>query len=85
MICTWIADYMRTILNINSPSTIFFSNTIITLVGPNGDVLYNAIINPLMGSYELSKSSYALLFLHLIPCVFGEAFPLFMRLYPFYV
>jgi hypothetical protein len=79
----WIADYMRTVLDINSPSTIFFSYTIIALAGPIGGVLCNAIINPWMGSYESSKSSYALLFLHLIACVFGVAFPLFMGLYPF--
>jgi hypothetical protein len=79
----WIADYMRTVLDINSPSTIFFSYTIIALAGPIGGVLCNAIINPWMGSYESSKSSYALLFLHLISCVFGVAFPLFNQLYPF--
>ena len=62
----WIADYMRTVLDINSPSTIFFSYTIIALAGPIGGVLCNAIINPWMGSYESSKSSYALLFVHLI-------------------
>ena len=78
----WIADYMRTVLDINSPSTIFFSYTIIALAGPIGGVLCNAIINPWMGGYESSKSSYALLFLHLISCVFGVAFPLFMGLYP---
>ena len=81
----WIADYMRTVLDINSPSTIFFSYTIIALAGPIGGVLCNAIINPWMGSYESSKSSYALLLLHLAACVFGVAFPLFMGLYPFCV
>ena len=79
----WIADYMRTVMDINNPSTIFFSYTIIALAGPIGGVLCNAIINPWMGGYESSKSSYALLILHLVSCVFGVAFPLFMGLYPF--
>ena len=42
----WIADYMRTVMDINNPSTIFFSYTIIALAGPIGGVLCNAIINP---------------------------------------
>jgi hypothetical protein len=79
----WIADYMRTVLNINSPSKIFISYTIIALAGPIGGVLCNAIINPWMGGYESQRSSYALLFLHLISCVFGVAFPLFMGLTEF--
>ena len=76
---------MRTVLDINSPSTIFFSYTIIALAGPIGGILCNAIINPWMGSYESSKSSYALLFVHLIEWVFDVAFPLFMGLYPFWI
>jgi MFS family permease len=79
----WIADYMRTVLDINSPSKIFISYTIIALAGPIGGVLCNAIINPWMGGYESQRSSYALLFLHLISCVFGVAFPLFLGLTPF--
>jgi len=79
----WIADYMRTVLNINSPSKIFISYTIIALAGPIGGVLCNAIINPWMGGYESQRSSYALLFLHLTSCVFGVAFPLFMGLTEF--
>ena len=79
----WIADYMRTVLEINSPSKIFISYTIIALAGPIGGVLCNAIINPWMGGYESQRSSYALLFLHLISCIFGVSFPLFLGLTTF--
>ena len=79
----WISDYMRNVLNINDGKLIFFSYTVISIVGPLGGTLNSTFTNFVLGGYENKHSQLALLFFHLVCCCFGLSIAFMPGLYSF--
>ena len=80
----WIGDYMITTLGQNKDS-IFYSYTIISIVGPLGGVLANWFSSICLGGYEHKHAPLALLLFCIISLICGISIPFMPSLIPFCV
>ena len=67
----WIADFMRTVCHEQNQFKITISYSIICFAGPLGGIVANAVLKPVIGSYETRKASWPLVFIQLVASVFA--------------
>ena len=66
----WFSDFLRNVVNC-APLTITTAYAIICISGPLGGIIANALLKPVLGSYENRKASWPLVILHIIASVFA--------------
>ena len=67
----WIADFMRTVCHEQNQLKITISYSIICFAGPAGGIIANAILKPVIGSYESRRASWPLVFIQLTASIFA--------------
>ena len=67
----WIADFMRTVCHEQNQLKITISYSIICFAGPAGGIIANAVLKPVIGSYETRKASWPLVFIQLVASIFA--------------
>jgi len=67
----WLADFIRNVIHEQNQLKITIYYCIICLAGPVGGILANAILKPIIHSYESRKASWPLVFLQLTASIFG--------------
>ena len=76
----WFADFLRNMIKCE-PILITISYSIICISGPLGGVIANALLKPVLGSYESRKSSWPLVILQFIASIFAISIGLMKSLY----
>ena len=66
----WFSDFLRTVVQCKS-ITITISYGIICISGPLGGIIANALLKPILGSYESKKVSWPLVILQIIASIFA--------------
>ena len=66
----WFPDFLRNIAE-KQYLKMTIAYTIISLVGPFGGVIANAILIPIIGNYESRKASWPIVFLQLMSSIFA--------------
>jgi MFS family permease len=67
----WLADFLRTVIHEQDQLKITIYYSIICFAGPVGGMIANAVLKPLIISYESRKASWPLVILQLIASIFG--------------
>jgi len=67
----WLADFMRTVCQEKNQLKITISYSIICFAGPFGGIIANAILKPIIGSYESRRASWPLVFIQLTASIFA--------------
>ena len=67
----WLADFIRNVIHEQNQLKITIYYCIICFAGPVGGILANAILKPIIHSYESRKASLPLVFLQLTASIFG--------------
>ena len=67
----WLADFMRNVIHEKNQLKITVYYTIICFAGPVGGIINNAILKPIIGSYESRRASWPVVLLQLIASIFG--------------
>ena len=66
----WFSDFLRTIVKCE-PITITITYAIICISGPLGGIIANALLKPILVSYESRKASWPLVILQVIASIFA--------------
>ena len=67
----WLADFLRTVIHEQNQLKITIYYSIICLAGPVGGMIANAVLKPIIISYESRRASWPLVILQLIASLFG--------------
>ena len=67
----WLADFMRNVIHEQNQLKITIYYTIICFAGPVGGMINNAVLKPIIGSYESRRASWPLVLLQLTASIFG--------------
>ena len=67
----WLADFMRTVIHEQNQLKITIYYSIICFAGPVGGMIANAVLKPIIRSYESRRASWPLVFLQLTASIFG--------------
>ena len=66
----WFSDFLRNMIKCE-PITITITYGIICISGPLGGIIANALLKPVLGSYESRKASWPLVILQIIASIFA--------------
>ena len=67
----WLADFLRNVIHEQNQLKITIYYSIICFAGPVGGMIANAVLKPIIISYESRKASWPLVILQLIASLFG--------------
>ena len=67
----WLADFLRTVIHEQNQLKITIYYSIICFAGPVGGMIANAVLKPIIISYESRRASWPLVILQLIASLFG--------------
>ena len=67
----WLADFMRNVIHEQNQLKITIYYTIICFAGPVGGMIANAVLKPIIHSYESRKASWPLVLLQITASIFG--------------
>ena len=67
----WLADFMRTVIHEQNQLKITIYYSIICFAGPVGGMIANAVLKPIIRSYESRRASWPLVLLQLTASIFG--------------
>ena len=81
----WVSDYMKNVILIKDKKEVFMIYSVISILGPLGEVICNSFVNPLIGGYEKKKASYAAILLHMAEVVCGMSMAFLRQKYYFLV
>ena len=67
----WLADFMRNVIHEQNQLKITIYYTIICFTGPVGGMIANAVLKPIIHSYESRKASWPVVLLQITASIFG--------------
>ena len=67
----WLADFMRNVIHEQNQLKITIYYTIICFAGPVGGMIANAVLKPIIHSYESRKASWPVVLLQITASIFG--------------
>ena len=70
----WLADFMRNVIHEQNQLKITIYYTIICFAGPVGGMIANAVLKPIIHSYESRKASWPLVLLQITASIFNSKF-----------
>jgi len=80
----WVSDYMKTVLDMDK-TKVFFTYTLISVIGPLGGIVCNSFVNPLIGGYDKKHAALAVILLHLAEVSCGLAMSILRTKMTFFV